>query len=162
MTMVHLAFPTREVSSASPPDMIDAAPRPLVLVLEAEPRISDILAELAGFLRVDVECVPTIGALETALDTQRPIGLLAHTPEGDDTVWSALRAVARRDPGLPVLLVTGTGRAETEEFDPSIPRRPLTNIYWVDHQPGMRSIVEFLFLAERRSGAPALLREAEG
>ena len=116
--MTHLAFPTREDASASPIsaslDMLDAAPRPLVLVLEAEPRISDILAELAGFLRVDVECVPTIGALETALETQRPIGLLAHAPEGDITAWSALRAVARRDPGLPVLLVTGTGRAELQ------------------------------------------------
>ena len=164
--MTHLAFPMREAESASlisaPLEMIDAAPRPLVLVLEAEPNISDILSELAGFLRVDVECVPTIGALETALETQKPIGLLAHTPEGDITAWSALRAVAKRDPGLPVLLVTGTGRAETEEFDPSIPRRPLTNIYWVDHQPGMRSIVEFLFLAERRSGAPTLLKDVEG
>ena len=159
--MTHLAFPTREAPSASPIDMIDAAPRPLVLVLEAEPRISDILAELADFLRVDVECVPTVGALETALATQHPIGLLAHAPEGDITAWSALRVVSRSDPGLPVLLVTGTGRAETEEFDPSIPRRPLTNIYWVDHQPGMRSIVEFLFLAERRSGVPALLREGD-
>ena len=152
--MTHLGFPVREtplpVALSAPINTIDAASRPLVLVLEAEPLLIDILSELAQFLRVDVECVPTIGALETALRTQKPIGLLAHTPDADSAAWSALRAVAHIDPGLPVLLVTGQC-VDADTCDPVVPRQPLTNLYWIDQPPGMRAIVDFLFLAERRN-----------
>ena len=156
--MTHLSA-TREPAAAGglsePVRAIDVVPRPLVLVLEAEPGLSDILAELTPFLRVDVECVPTIGALETALQTQAPIGLLAHTPQGDGAAWAALRAVSKSDPGLPVLLITSDRSAADGDFDQPQQDRPLTNIFWLDHRPGLRAIVDFLFLAERRSNTAA-------
>ncbi len=157
--MTHLSQ-MREPAAArglsEPIRAIEAVPRPLVLVLEAEPGLSDILAELSLFLRVDVECVPTVGALETALQSQKPIGLLAHTPQGDSAAWAALRAVSKNDPGLPVLLITSDRNPADCDFDQPTPDRPLTNIFWLDHRPGLRAIVDFLFLAERRSSGSAV------
>ena len=163
--MTHLSFLLREPPAPSgvsePVRAIDVVARPLVLVLEAEPGLSDILAEFAPFLRVDVECVPTIGALETALQSQHPIGLLAHTPQGDSSAWAALRAVSLNDPSLPVLLITSDRNAADGAFDQPNHHQPLTNLYWLDHRPGLRAIAEFLFLAERRGNMPETLRSGD-
>lgn len=151
--MTHLGFPSHAlpdaVRTSSPLSPLDAAPHALLLVLEPEPMLADMLAELASFLRVDIETVPTIGALQTALETLSPIGLLARVPESDNTAWSALRTLSANNPGLPVLLVTGDG---AEQADPLDRRQPMTNVFWLDQRPSLRSMVDFLFLAERRGG----------
>ncbi len=148
--MTYLALPLPEpigpATLSEPRRAIDAAPRPLILVLAAEPSSADVLADLSAFLHLDVAYVPTIGALETALQTQHPVGLLVYALHADSATWSALAAVSRHDPGLAVMLVTGNPVAS----DGTARGQPLTNIFWLDQRPELRAITEFLFHAERR------------
>ncbi len=150
--MTHLALPLGAPIGPAAPSaarrVIDAAPRPLILVLAATPTLAEELAELSAFLHADIHDVPSLEALETALQTLRPVGLVAHTPEAHPITWAALRVVSRIDPGLPVLLVTGATQCGA-----TTPAETLTNVFWLDNQPGLRAVSEFLFRAERRPTA---------
>lgn len=128
---------------------------PLVLVVEAEPEISETLMQLGTFLRIRVVRVPTGAGLARALLAERPICVLAHAPDAGPEVCDALAAVARHDPALPVLLVSGNSIAEDTVDEPGT--EPLSNLYWVGQRPGLRMLVEFLFMAERQGDVSGLI-----
>ncbi len=125
---------------------------PLALVVETEPEISGILAELGTFLRIRVIRVPTGAGLARELLIERPICVLAHAPTAGEDMCDALAAVARHDPALPVLLVAGNTLPGDTHDD-----QPLSNLYWVGQRPGLRMLVEFLFMAERHGDIGGLM-----
>lgn len=133
---------------------------PLVVVVESTPRISESLRELCDFLRIRVVCVTAGAALARELLVEKPICVLAHAPQAGPEVCDALAAVARHDPALPVLLVTdntldtpaaGLGLDQADDL------KPLSNLYWVAQRPGLRMLVEFLFMAERQGDVGGLM-----
>ena len=83
--------------------------------------------------------------------------MLAHAPDAGPLVCEALAVVARRDRTLPVLLVTEDTRSEPAGLDGQDGPQPLANLFWLPRQPGLRMLVEFLFMAERRTDTPGLM-----
>ena len=138
------------IANRPPPRMAPATP--LVLVVEAAPEISDMLAELGTFLCIRVTRVPTGASLARALLMERPICVLARAPAAGRDVCDALAAIAHHDPALPVLLVSGNSLPSDTQDDP-----PLSNLYWVGARPGLRMLVEFLFMAERHGDIGGLM-----
>jgi hypothetical protein len=130
---------------------------PLVLVLEERPGLSATVAELCSFLRIRMESVSTGEALREALEVHRPIGVLAQAGACDLRLAMALEIVARHDPSLPVLLLTGEEEKRAAGLDETSAPRPLSNLYWLPSRPGIRTLVEFLFMAERRGGVGGLM-----
>lgn len=130
---------------------------PLVVVIEQAGSLSSRALELCDFLRIRVRRVADGAALGRVLRAERPICVLAHAPSAGPMVCDALAVVARFDHALPVLLVTEDTRAEPEGPEASDELKPLSNLFWLPRQPGLRMLVEFLFMAERRTDTPGLL-----
>ncbi len=152
-------FPPFQSVPVQPPlPAVPSAAVPLVLVVEGSPGLSSTIAELCDFLRIRVEALPDAGRLPQWLELQ-PIAVLVHAEPGHaaDHVAQALETVARHDAGLPVLLVTDS-RATLggPPGETGAPRR-LTNLHWMTSSPGIKPLVEFLFMAERRCGIPGLM-----
>ncbi len=138
--------------------MTDLRPAtPLVVVVEARPHLSGAVAELCDFLRIRVAHVSQGATLEALLQRERPICVLAGATAAGALVCEALAVVARCDRSLPVLLVTDDTKSEPAGLDQSGELEPLANLFWLPRQPGLRMLVEFLFMAERRSDVPGLM-----
>lgn len=138
--------------------MMDIRPvGPLVVVVETAPQLSATVLELCDFLRIWVTRVAEGAALQRAIEAERPICVLANAPSAGPLICDALAAVARTDRTLPVLLVTEDSAVEPAGLDPTEELQPLSNLYWLPRQPGLRMLVEFLFMAERRNETPGLI-----
>jgi hypothetical protein len=83
--------------------------------------------------------------------------VLAGATAADALICDALAAVARADRALPVLLVTDDTSSEPAGLDGQDEIAPLANLFRLPRQPGLRMLVEFLFMAERRSDVPGLM-----
>ncbi len=132
----------------------EAQPTPLVMVVESVPDISEMLQDLCDFLRIRIVRVAAGAALARELLIERPICILAHAPQAGPEVCDTLVAIAQHDPTLPVLLVTANSLD-----DPPEPHsiQPLSNLTWIAQRPGLRMLVEFLFMAERHTDTPGLM-----
>lgn len=130
---------------------------PLVVVIESAPHLACTALELCDFLRIRVARVADGEALARLLQRERPICVLAHAPAAGPLACAALAVVARYDRTLPVLLVTEDTSSEPAGLDAAEATRPLANLFWLPRRPGLRMLVEFLFMAERRSDTPGLL-----
>jgi len=124
-------------------------------VAEEAPALTPLVADLCSFLRVRVDHVAPAG-LEAALE-RNPVGVLCHAPETGILVAQVLRAVVANDPGLPVLVVTERDASREARLAVAAEIIRLDRLVWLDHLPDLRRMVEFLFLAERRSGRAALM-----
>lgn len=147
------AVPTRFPSKPAP-----SAAVPLVLVVEGTPDLLATIAELCEFLRIRVEALPDAGRLPQWLEL-RPIAVLVDAEPGRAAaqVAQALETVARHDAGMPVLLFTDGRAAAGGAPDDAATPRGLTNLHRMNSNPGVKPLVEFLFMAERRHGIPGLM-----
>lgn len=125
---------------------------PLVLVVEDAPTLTPRVTELCDFLRVRVERVEADGALAATIRARDPVGVLCYARRTDHSIGLALRAVVATDPALPILVVTDKDTARQARLDVAADMVRLDNLLWLDHLPGLRMLVEFLFMAERRAG----------
>jgi hypothetical protein len=130
---------------------------PLVVVVESTPGVSAAVSELCDFLRIRVRRIEAPAILEHVLLTDRPICVLAHAPRSGTLACDALAVVARVDRNMPVLLVTDDTRGEPLGLEEQEELHPLANLFWLPRTPGLRMLVEFLFMAERRRDVPGLL-----
>jgi len=130
---------------------------PLVVVVESTMHMSAALLELCTFLRIRVARVADAAALRRVLGEERPICVLAHAPNAGNLVYEALAVVAQVDRALPVLLVTEEMNETPAGLDPQERPAPLANLFWLPRRPGLRMLVEFLFMSERRTDTPGLL-----
>jgi len=130
----------------------DDAVRPLVLVVEDEPALAPRMQALCDFLRVQVERVEADGLLEFLLRDRAPVAVLCHSRCTDESIGLTLRAVVNVDPSLPILVVTDRDHSRQARLEVAGDMVRLDNLVWLDHLPGMRMMVEFLFMAERRAG----------
>ena len=130
---------------------------PLVVVLEQQASLSATVLELCDFLHIRVTRVRTGEELADVLHAERPICVLAHTQEAGAQVCDALVVVAQTDHALPVLLVPEDTSSEPVGLDAQTAIETLSNVFWLPRQPGLRMLVEFLFMAERRTDTPGLL-----
>lgn len=130
---------------------------PLVVVVESTMHLSATLLELCDFLRIRVARVADGPALTRVLQAERPICVLAHAPQAGPLVCEALAVVAKVDRSLPVLLVTDDTLDEPAGLDAQPELAPLANLFWLPRRPGLRMLVEFLFMSERRSDTPGLM-----
>ncbi len=150
--------PFRSVPTQPRLNPVPSAAVPLVLVVEGTPGLSSTIAELCDFLRVRVEVLPDADRLPQWLELQ-PITVLVHAEPGRaaDQVAQALETVARHDAGMPVLLVTDSRAASGGPPGETPAPQKLTNLHWMTSSPGIKPLVEFLFMAERRCGIPGLM-----
>ncbi|ODU71965.1 MAG: hypothetical protein ABT11_02120 [Novosphingobium sp. SCN 66-18] len=86
---------------------------------------------------------------------------MAHLPRAEPTatgtqIGDALGLVARHDSTLPVMVVTDPPANDVRAAG-DIGARPLVNLVWMPRPPGLKMVIEFLFMAERRRGVPGLL-----
>jgi hypothetical protein len=140
------------------PPVLRPQAQPLVLVAEDAPVLTPLVADLCSFLRVRVEHVPPAG-LEAALE-RHPVGVLCHAPVTGASVAQVLRAVVANDPGLPVLVVTERDASREARLAVAAEIIRLDHLVWLDRLPDLRRMVEFLFLAERRTGKAALMADS--
>lgn len=150
---------TQPIRAVTPmPQAAAVSEAPLVLVVETAPSLQSMLEEVADFLRIRVAACAGPDALGRDL-WRLPIAVLVRI--GADTqaatLASCLAQVAGHDPGLPVLLVTAPQNEVPAPEDAVAPAGRLSNVYWMESEPGIRSLVEFLFMAERRHGIPGLM-----
>lgn len=157
--MSEYATPTEWLrpSARDPGQTLDTELQPLVLVIEDSPTLTLRVTELCGFLRVRVERVEADGLLGFTLRERRPVGVLCYAHRTDQSISLALRAVADTDPSLPILVVTDKDNTRQARLDVAADMIRLDNLLWLDHLPGIRMLVEFLFMAERRAGRGGLL-----
>ena len=131
--------------------------QPVVLVVEDSPALAPRVAELCDFLRVKVEPVEADALLEATIRERQPVAVLCYAHRTDHSVGMALHAVVEHDPGLPIMVVTDKDSARGARLELAGDIVRLDNLLWLDHVPGIRMMVEFLFLAERRAGRGSLM-----
>jgi hypothetical protein len=139
---MHLATARQHVSQQA---------TPLIIVVETVPDLGDTLVQLCDFLRIRVVRVAAGAALARELLIERPICVLAESPLAGPEICDALAAIAQHDPTLPVLVVGSSPTAD--EGEPVA----LSNLTWVARRPGLRMLVEFLFMAERNGDIGGLM-----
>ena len=160
--MHHAAADRIRPDSAPPPaSRPDRAGWPAIVVVEAQPVLSATLAELFEALRIRLLHVASGPALDAVLRHERPLGVMAHLPRAEPTatgtqIGDALGLVARHDSTLPVMVVTDQPANDVRAAG-DIGARPLVNLVWMPRPPGLKMVIEFLFMAERRRGVPGLL-----
>lgn len=136
---------------------IDIDLHPLVLVVEDSLTLTPRVGKLCNFLRVRVERVEADALLEFTIRERRPVGVLCYAHRTDQSIGLTLRAVVNADPALPILVVTDKDTARQARLNVAGDIVRLDNLLWLDHLPGARMLVEFLFMAERRAGRGGLM-----
>ncbi|MBU6499130.1 MAG: hypothetical protein KGJ41_14325 [Rhodospirillales bacterium] len=136
----------------------DAIRDPVVMVVEEMPALGVAIAEVCDFLRIRVEHVSSARELAQAMPHQRPIAVLSEARSIDCSVYDLLMAVASYDTALPVLLVINDQPSQRGALDAAQRLWQLTEVSRVGQRPGIRGLIDFLFLAGRKSGAERMLR----
>lgn len=142
--------------SATPADM---RTWPTIVLVERQPVLSATLAELFEALCLRMVRVATGPELAAALDGDRPIGVLAYMPVNEAPpagLAALLDLVAQTDATLPVMAITDPP-ADAVRAAGDSGARPLVNLVWLPRLPGLRMVMEFLCLAERRRALPGLM-----
>ncbi len=149
------------VTSAIKP--VDDMPDPVVIVVEKVPALAITIAEVCDFLHIRVEQVASILEVGKMLHDIRPIAMLSEASDVDCTVYDLLMVIAGYDPGLPVLMVLNDqamapdDRLKTRRaLDAAQRLWQLTEVSRFPQRPGIRDLIDFLFLAGRKSGADRL------
>jgi len=126
--------PTRQ---PRPAEVAERA-QPLVLVAEAEPVLTPMVAELCGFLRVRALVVAP-ERLEEAMRAQGPVGVLCHAERTNPRLATALRAVVAADPGMPVMVVTEHDASREARLAAAAEIIRLDRLVWLERLPDLRA-----------------------
>jgi hypothetical protein len=129
----------------------------LVLALEDGKALSDPMRQICDFLEISVERIDSNEDLLPFLQRCRPMAVIATMDAEGQDGCNVLMTVARHDPSLPVLLMTGTDPAVAGAADAVTELWGLTEVMQTAAWPAPGDIVEFLCRAGLRGNCLALM-----
>ena len=131
--------------------------QPVILVVEPDGRLATFAAEICHFLRIEVMHVPDPDSLRTVLHRQHPIGVLTDAGPGGESGCRTLRAVAGYDRNLPIMMVNAGDPETLGRLDAMEDICALGAVKRSSGRLAARDLVDFLFVAGRRSGTGRLM-----
>ena len=140
---------------------IEATERPigkgqLVLVVEDRPRLSRTVSYICEFLSLPMERVGSGEDLSTLLEQKQPMAVICELDGGGQDGCHVMKTVAMHDPGLPIMLVTGTDQTLIGAADAVEEIWALSSVLKLRDTPGLGDVVDFLFRTGRLGGSPRL------
>src|SRR5271154_7149001 len=129
----------------------------LVLALEDGRAMSDPLRRLCEFLEIFVERIDSHEDILPFLQRCRPMAVVAAMDAEGQDGCNVLMTVARHDPSLPVLLMTGGDPGVAGAVDAVTELWGLTEVLQVESWPPPGALAEFLCGAGWRENCLALL-----
>jgi hypothetical protein len=129
----------------------------LVLALEDDGALSDAMRQICDFLEISVERIDSNEDLLPFLQRCRPMAVIATMDAEGQDGCNVLMTVARHDPSLPVLLMTGTDPAVAGAADAVTELWGLTEVMQTAAWPAPGATVEFLCRAGLRGNCLALM-----
>jgi hypothetical protein len=139
------------------PPIAEAAPDPVLIVVERTADASPAIAQVCGFLGIRVELFEDTAGIAQTLEALRPIAVLAATDEIDCAIYDLLMAVAGYDPALPVLLVTDDRDSVAGAVHGAHRVWQLKDLSHLARTIETRDLIDFLFHAGRKSDTGRML-----
>jgi hypothetical protein len=129
----------------------------LVLALEDGCVMSDAMRQVCDFLEISVERINSSDNLLLLLQRCQPMAVVAAMDAEGQDGCNVLMTVARHDPTLPVLLLTGPDPAAAGAVDAVTQLWGLTEVTQAASWPAPGTIVEFLCRAGLQGDCLALM-----
>jgi hypothetical protein len=130
---------------------------PVVVVVEDRPGLSIAIAEVCDFLRIRVEFVADAHELALCLPDVQPIAVLSESAEITCKTYDLLMVVADYDPATPMMMVIKDEPANRGALDAAQKLWQLTEVTRLGQRPGIRALIDFLFLAGRKHGGGRMM-----
>jgi len=138
--------------TAQPAGLAAAARRSnQVLVVEDAPVLARHLAPVCEFLGADIRAIPSDVDLGAALEDYRPMAVIAPFECTHLDGGHVLKAVARHDASLPVMILVGPNPAWLGAVDALVDLLGLEAARGVAGAPAMGEIVQFLAQASQHA-----------
>jgi CheY-like chemotaxis protein len=153
-------MPQLGIQTGKRPDLMRADPRrrvTLVLALEDTRTMSDAMLEICDFLDISLERIDSYEDLLPFLQRWQPMAVVAAMDADGQDGCHVLMTVARHDPALPVLLMTGHDPAVAGAVDAVTELWGLTEVIQTAAWPPPGIIAEFLCRAGLRGNCLAFL-----
>jgi hypothetical protein len=125
---------------------------PVIVVVEAKPSLSLAIAEVCDFLHIGIATATEPRLVPDLLRDVQPIAILHERTAMDYTVYDLLMVVAGYDPALPVMLVLPDDPQSRSALDAARRLWELTDLTHHGVRPGIRALIDFMFLAGRKFG----------
>jgi len=129
----------------------------LVLALEDGRAMTDAMRQICDFLEIAVERIDSNEDLLPFLQRCQPMAVVATMDAEGQDGCNVLMTVARHDPSLPVLLMTGADPEVAGAADAVTELWGLTEVMQAAAWPAPGTIVEFLCRAGLRGNCLALM-----
>jgi DNA-binding NtrC family response regulator len=130
---------------------------PLVIVVEDSGELSRSIFPICDYLSVAVKHVGSDDDLTPILAEQRPMAVLADMDAHGQDGCHVMKTVARHDPSLPILLITGDNPALAGAADAVEEIWGLSNVRKNPSLPELGELVDFLFQAGHKGQCLGLL-----
>lgn len=157
MTYMRVAYPLPKTTAASDDDERRKARKPLVLIIEDAPVMSEAFHNVCDFLNVAVETIPSSSNVIAALQRYSPMAVVAEMEARGQDGCNVLMTVSAYDRDLPVLLVTGEAPALLGAIDAVTEIWELSSVTTWPYLQGVAGIVDFLFCAGRKGSCMRLM-----
>jgi CheY-like chemotaxis protein len=128
-----------------------------VALFSDNPETIAAISPVCEFLSLRVEVISAGTDLTTALRTEKPLALIADVEGTDHDGFHAMKLVARYNPDLPILLLTGGDPTLMGAADAVQELWNLTQVTQTGAYPLAGQLVSFLFSAGRRAGCMRLV-----
>ncbi len=115
------------------------------------------MAPVCEFLDLRMEIVSAGTDLMTVLRAERPLAVISDVDGEDHDGFHAMKMIARYNPDLPMLLLTGGDHALMGAADAVQELWGLTQVTQTSGYPVAGQLVNFLFIAGRRAGCMRLV-----
>ena len=129
-----------------------------LLLLGGGPLLAAMLSGLSDALGLDLQRAESVASLDATLHIVRPIGLACGLEgTGPTTACHAVKAVARYDAGLPMLMISDEDPETLGSLDAIAALCGLSDLQRLTAPPRMEEVLAFLARAGRRSGRLSLV-----
>ena len=125
----------------------------IVLVVEDRPRLSRTVGYICDFLSLPMERVSTGSDLALLLAERQPLAVICELEGGIQDGCHIMKTVAKHNPSLPILLVTGSDDALIGAADAVEEIWGLSSVVKLNEAPGLGDVVDFLFRSGRLAGS---------
>jgi hypothetical protein len=130
---------------------------PVVVVVEAKPSLSLAIAEVCDFLHIGIATAAEPRLVPALLRDIQPIAILHESAGMDYPVYDLLMVVAGYDPALPVMLIMPGDPQSRSALEAAQRLWELTDLTHHGMRPGIRALIDFMFLAGRKFGRTRFL-----
>jgi hypothetical protein len=123
--------------------------RPLLVVVEDEPHLSEAFRSICECLNVAVDRVPLLDDLNVVLHARRPMAVATDLDTQNQDSRHVLMTIAAYDRRLPVLLIANGNPNLLDAMDALEKKWDLSAVTKWSSQPAVGGLIEFLFRAGR-------------